>query len=72
MQPATQPKTDPPPAKRFCVQFRQMTNGEKPKTKVFHNFFNAIDEAGAEQQFWATPTWKPPVRRIEIVSIEAI
>ncbi len=59
--------------KRFCVTYFQRERVEKPKaTGKEHSFFTAIDEADAETQFWHTPIWKPPVKKIEIVSIEPV
>ena len=63
--------TEAPEWKRYCVTYREQ-NAETKKTKVFHSFFSAIDAGGAEAEFWDTPIWKPPVKKIEIVSIEEV
>lgn len=59
--------------KRFCVTYMERARVEKPKqTGRQHSFFTAVDEADAENQFWRAPIWKPPVRKIEIVSVEPV
>ena len=58
---------------RFCVTYRDggEFGAEKPKAKVFHNWFDAIDQADAVTKFWASPTWKL-ARKIEIEAVEAV
>lgn len=71
------PKQDPkqgetPQAKRFCIQFREtprVADGEKAKVKTFHNFFTALDENAAVDQFWHNPTWKGATKKIEIIEV---
>ena len=60
------------PQHRFCVTYLERMRVDKPKTREHHSFFTAIDQGDAETQFWNTPIWKPPVKKIEIVSIEEV
>ena len=58
---------------RYCVTYRDggEWKADKPKPKVFHNFFDAIDEGDALDQFWTTRTWKR-ARKIEVINVEVL
>lgn len=60
-------------AKRFCVTWLRRERVEKPKnTGREHSYFTAIDQADAETQFWREAIWKPPIKKIEILTIERV
>lgn len=73
-QPLISELTETPALKRFCVTWIQRSRDKNVKNPAGrdHNFYTAIDDADAEVQFWNTPIWKPPVKKIEIVSIEPV
>lgn len=60
--------------KRFCVTWIQRSRDPnvKPLLGREHSYFTGIDQADAEDQFWDERPWKPPVKKIEILSIEPI
>lgn len=62
-----------PQEKRFCVTWMRRERVEKPKaTGREHSYFTAIDQADAENQFWDERLWKPPIKKVEIISIEPV